>query len=63
MEASVESFVMASAFQERCNRTGRGPDTRVMKGFYHGDSLLSENPPAWKDGGRGLYVDKVLHYG
>lgn len=46
MEASVESFVKAFAFQERCNSIGRGPDIRVMKGFYHGDSLFSENPLA-----------------
>ena len=34
MEATVVSAIMASAFQERRNRTGKGPDSGVMKVFY-----------------------------
>lgn len=45
------SVVLASAFQEGRNRTGKGPDNGVMKGFYHEGKCLSQNSLAWKGGG------------
>lgn len=48
MEATVVSVVMPSAFQERRNRTGKGPDNGVTHGFYHQGKLHSEASPPGK---------------
>lgn len=49
-EVTVVSVVLTSAFQERRNRTGNGPDNGAMKGFYHEGKCLSQNSLAQKGG-------------